>query len=143
MRRATRPRTGKKARGQLLLGALAAFAVWLVAGAHVASTLHFALVSHRICAEHGALEHGHEAEAEHAQPKAPAHAALQSGSDEAEHEHCPLIARPHEELALAAPARFEIASAPRAAPSPVQRASAPAPARDALLLFAPKQSPPA
>lgn len=142
MKRAARRAKSVKPRARLLLGVLGAFVAWLAVGTHVASSLHFALVSHRLCAEHGTLEHAHTAELSSTAERTRTHAALRSAGDEAEHEHCQLLARPHETLAVPNSARLTVAAPPRVATSTIEAASAPDVAREALLLLAPKQSPP-
>jgi len=140
MRSVTRERRRAPVSNRALATVFGALVAWLVAGTHLASTLHFALISHRICAAHGELEHAHA----HAVPSAndSTTTAAWRDSGEAEHEHCTLAGTPREELSLAAPARFAIAPAPRVETTSIARAKAKHPARATLLLFAPKQSPP-
>jgi hypothetical protein len=124
-----------------LFGALAA---WLIAGTHLATSLHFTLVSHQICAAHGEVEHADTAHAAHTTHS---HGAAQPGyrgaGEEVEHHQCGLLGAPREDVAVAPPARHGVAPAALLCVATVASAAAPAPERADLLLVAPKQSPPA
>jgi hypothetical protein len=125
----------------LALGIVTAFVAWLSVLAHLAGTLHFALISHEICADHGELVHRAEApsgERHHARGPA----ALPAGEHQA-HDHCPLVGRRHDQVAVAAPPTVQIVAAPVALAPAVSEGRTSAPSRAALLLTAPKQSPPA
>jgi hypothetical protein len=115
-----------------------------VLATHLASSLHFALISHEICDVHGELEHGAASHADHerpAQQPAPL-AAFQPAGEEDAHEHCLLAGKPREELALRPSPLACVAPAPLVTATPARVEAPPAPARAEVLLFAPKQSPP-
>jgi hypothetical protein len=140
----TRTRRRSRASARLAASVLGALAAWLIAGTHLASSLHFALVSHQVCAAHGELEHVDSAHAggEHAHGVADPGPAYRGAADDVEHRQCGLLGAPREELAVAPPARLSVAPAARLASKPAPTAAAPAPTRADLLLVAPKQSPP-
>jgi hypothetical protein len=105
----------------------------------VVPALHFALVVHRLCVEHGELVH--EAREAHPAPPAVPSVLAVDGADH-EHEHCGVLAAPSSFAALV----------PRAAegqtPAPPGLLAALVPARAAhetiaLLAYAPKLAPPA
>ena len=123
------------------LGVLTAFVAWLGVAAHLAGTLHFALISHEICADHGELVHRASAPgSDHHRASGPV--AVPS-SDGEEHDHCPVAGRRHDHVAVFAAPGVLVAPA-LVAPAPASPASSlVAPSRKALLLAAPKQSPPA
>jgi len=126
---------------RVVLGLVAVLAAWVVVLAQLASTLHFALISHEICAQHGELLHratGIGAPATHHQPGT---AALPA-SAENEHDHCPLLGRRHEHVVALASPRLELAP-PLATLEPAAHARLTiTPSRTERLLTAPKQSPP-
>ena len=126
---------------RLLLSLLGTFLAWAVAGTELGSSLHFALISHEICSEHGELVHsGDHASAHHATHPVK---SVSEGTSEDAHEHCQLLGRPEERLALAAPIGVEIV-APRVSDvSLAPQLATPLLARDTRLLSAPKTSPPA
>ncbi len=141
MPRSTRPTLPSVLGPRFALGVLSALVAWLVVLSHLATTLHFALISHEICADHGELVH---ASAERT-TSAPSHArgavALPGSAHEA-HDHCPVLGRRHEQLAVLASPAAVVAPAV-AVEAPQQRQGvALKPSRAALLLAAPKQSPP-
>jgi hypothetical protein len=79
---------------------LALFAVLGVG--HVLPAFHFALVAHRVCAEHGELLHGSEALAKPSAPESDVSlVAREIGGHD--HEHCGVLALPS---TLAVPASF-------------------------------------
>lgn len=138
-RLARRVPTGRPSR--VVLGLVAVLAAWVVVLAQLASTLHFALISHEVCAQHGELLHravGLVPQTTHRDPGA---AALPAAPD-AEHDHCPLLGRRHDHATLIASPRVELAP-PLATLEPAGREGATlTPSRTRLLLSAPKQSPP-
>jgi hypothetical protein len=140
----TRTRRRSRASARLAASVLGALVAWLIAGTHLASSLHFVLVSHQVCAAHGELEHAASAHAgaEHAHGVADPQPAYRGADDDVEHRQCGLLGAPREELAVAPPARLSVAPAARLASPPVPATAAPAPSRADLLLVAPKQSPP-
>ncbi|HTV19015.1 MAG TPA: hypothetical protein VMG12_10100 [Polyangiaceae bacterium] len=107
---------------------------------HLLPALHFALVAHRICAEHGELVHEAEpAPAAESRSSAP---ELVAGVHAAhEHEHCGVLALPSSAaLPPSAPARdARLAGEPIASDTQHER---PAHVGIALLLYAPKLAPP-
>jgi hypothetical protein len=116
----------------------------LLIGAQGLAALHFVVVSHHFCLDHGSVGHG-DAPAAAAPAEAPSErAAVRRGDhDAAGHEHCTFLARLAErsDLTRAGP----VLEAPRAtAAAGVNEAAEARPQdRTALLLLAPKQSPPA
>jgi len=125
----------------LALGVLAACVAWLGVLAHLAGTLHFALISHEVCPAHGELVHrATTSETTHRHAGGPA--ATPAGDGE-EHDHCPLAGRRHDQVALGEAAVVLVAPARIALTLAVDSSSAVTPSRRALLLTAPKQSPPA
>ena len=123
--------------------AVATLAVaWVVVVAELATTLHFALISHEVCAVHGELVHRAAAGIEHAAHHATGTAALPGGG-EADDDHCPLLARPHDQLAVVASSRIEVVPPALDVSTPGTAGVTVAPSRAVLLLTAPKQSPPA
>jgi hypothetical protein len=115
-------------------------AAWLVAVTHLATALHFALISHHYCAAHGELVHGASV-----MPR-PAHAdpgtAALPGGEQDNDDHCPVLSRRVEHAAVIA------ARGDRLSQAPVERTVAGSErdgsvaSRSELLLAAPKQSPP-
>jgi len=123
------------------LGVLAAFVAWLGVLAHLAGTLHFALISHEICAAHGELVHrAAAAEGEHHHARGP---VATPSSDGDEHDHCPVAGRRHDHASVGEARDVHVAQAPVAGAPTVAEGTPVAPSRAALLLTAPKQSPPA
>lgn len=125
---------------RLLLGMLAGVATWLVLLSHLAASLHFALISHEVCAVHGELVH---ASASHERPQSASKHSEVTGTAHAEHEHCPLVGRRHEPFAFAPPSRVAGVVPPEVTELLVAAGTSSEPSRAALLLAAPKQSPPA
>jgi hypothetical protein len=122
-----------------LLAALVTLAVLCGQGL---TLLHYVVVPHHLCARHGALEHG---VSEHgvAADKAGAATRQTVSSDEVDHEHerCSLPARlEHKGLGVAPP---DLVHAQITVHDANVRTTAAAVSRSALLLMAPKQSPPA
>jgi hypothetical protein len=123
------------------LGVLTAFVAWLGVFAHLAGTLHFALISHEICADHGELVHRASASGlKQHRSNGPVAAPSSAGE---EHDHCPVAGRRHEHVTVGEARAVHVAPAPLALTPAVARAASVAPSRAALLLAAPKQSPPA
>jgi len=126
---------------RVVLGLAAVLAAWVVVLAQLASTLHFALISHEVCAQHGELLHRASELVAHPSHHDAGAAALPGGLD-AEHDHCPLLGRRHDHEAVLASPRLELAP-PLATLEPAGREGlAVTPSRTRLLLSAPKQSPP-
>lgn len=139
MLRRARHRVSTSAPTRLLLGVLTGVGTWLVVLSHLAASLHFALISHEVCAAHGELVH---ASAAHERlPPAGRHSAV-TGAAHAEHEHCPLVGRRHESLAFAPAPRAPVVAPPEATQLLRVPDTSSKPSRAALLLSAPKQSPP-
>jgi len=125
-----------------LANVLGALTLALLAAGHVLPVLHFALVAHELCAEHGALHHVEaKAAAQASRSLARGQAVLPAADGQHEHEHCGVVATAVERtLVPAAPqvsCRFIDANA----------ASSPCAGREAhvsvaLLAYAPKLAPP-
>jgi hypothetical protein len=125
---------------RVLVALLATAAGWLVALSHLTAALHFALVSHEICQDHGELVHA----GSHAERRAPSgrRAAALPASAHADHDHCPLWTRRLEQAAVFDAPSLQVSPA---APAPGRVALADVastPSRARRLLTAPKQSPP-
>ena len=119
----------------------ASLALFVLIGAgHVLPALHFALVVHRVCAEHGELVHEATRPPEHSRD--PAGPALIGGAAAAhEHDHCG-VAAVHGSGALPSVAAWVRVESPRdlaAAPNGERAAHE----RLAPLSYAPKLAPPA
>jgi hypothetical protein len=117
---------------------LAALTLSLLAGDQFLPALHYALVAHQFCPEHGTLEHlGSEARPRWDHGNRVAEATPASSAD---HEHCNSVAAslPRAPVAFAAvgiavaPSQPTLAAAHSAAVFPTD-----------VVAFAPKQSPPA
>jgi hypothetical protein len=120
----------------LLLGLFAAYS-------QVSSTLHWVIVQHVRCADHGEWVHvgeGHPAhEAEHATHTSPSVAA--ADADTHGHEHCHLLVDPRTFAPIPAPK--VVLSAPGESMGPGLMRPADAGRQIALYELAPKTSPPA
>lgn len=140
MQAAPRPRQRFAVATGGLAALVATCAAWLVAISHAAAILHFALISHQICVDHGEVMHAdasvHAAAMNASEPTA------QAASDHAGHDHCPLLGRRLDHQAALDAPQATLAAPPLAPrllpPTPVDSA----PSRAELLLAAPKQSPP-
>ncbi len=140
MQIAPRHRKGFAVSARTLVALLTASVAWLIAVSQVAATLHFALISHEICADHGEVVHADERD--HASDHHVGGPLAQTPDEHAGHDHCPVLGRRLEHATLygAPPATV---SAPRvAACAPAAAATDTVPSRAELLLAAPKQSPP-
>lgn len=125
-----------------MLGLLGTLLAWAVAATQLGSSLHFALISHEICDEHGELvhtgEHGSEHHAEHDHKAT----AVSDGASEHAHEHCGVFGRPDDKAVVASPPSLEIVAQLTHAVA-WQPSSAPVVATQSTrLLAAPKTSPP-
>ena len=132
-------RTLRECSAWLRLGAVSLVLFAALGVAQVLPALHFALVVHRVCAEHGELVHEPASVAREAAPVEASVVARDGVSHE--HEHCEVLAAPGSFAALV-PAAAE-AAAPGALSFSVGfgRARA-AHMRIALLAYAPKLAPP-
>ncbi len=142
MLRAARPTFASATAPRLALGLALSFLAWLVVLSHLASTLHFALISHEICADHGELVHGSAA----LEPHGEAHEsgpAASPGDTHPGHDHCAELGRRNEHVAVLATPGLEIACVVTHSEPRVDAGTVVRPARSRLLLSAPKQSPPA
>jgi hypothetical protein len=123
-----------------LVALLTTCAAWLVAFSQGAAMLHFALVSHEICADHGEVVHAgstrHSASAFASGP------AARAALDHAEHDHCPLLGRRAEHASLSGAPSATLSALAVGSSPPAAAATDIAPSRAELLLAAPKQSPP-
>lgn len=130
-----------------LLGTLLA---WAVAATQLGSSLHYALISHEICAEHGELEHtsGHSGEhaSEHHAGHASEHdhqgAAVSNGASEGAHEHCGVFGRPEDKALVASPPSLEVVAQPSHGLALQPSCETVVVPQSARLLAAPKTSPP-
>jgi hypothetical protein len=123
-------------------GALRAFlavVALLVTGTHLSAVLHFALVSHGICADHGEMIHAGES---HDSTSAEGtEAALDVPPDATDaHEHCRFVAKLREQVTARNDASIDLPVLTGLEPAFAPRVVVPT-ARD-ILLVAPKQSPP-
>jgi hypothetical protein len=123
------------ARLTLLVGILCAFS-------QVSGALHWVLVEHARCAEHGAWVHVGEGDHTHSDaPAAPASVSVQAGdSDEHGHDHCDFLRTPRE-LTLASSPRTAL-PLPRVTGSSGQVRPSDSKASIARYELAPKTSPP-
>jgi hypothetical protein len=127
-------------RARVFAAVVTTAAAWLVVLSQLTTALHFALISHEICAAHGELVHGSSLAPTH--PRAEGSATALPGGDKDCHEHCPVLSRRFEHTAvLDAPGvRLPpLALDSRAASFSPEAVVA---SRSELLLAAPKQSPP-
>lgn len=143
----SRPRPANRiaALRRVLLVLATTGATWLLVVSHLTTALHFALIPHEVCAIHGELVHG--SSPVHARTSSGAstreNAAVLPGAEEAGHEHCPVLSRRHEHTAVLAQPGVRVASAAPDCAAVITKRDGVAPSRGALLLAAPKQSPPA
>lgn len=126
------------------LRALAAFIALLLSGSSLAQTVHFLLIPHAICAEHGELvELGGQADAHHEPHEASRSVAIsEHGEADAGHDHCEVLARSERELSLPPIASFELPAAPRSLEQALPVVEESARHARPLLDVAPKTSPP-
>src|SRR5687767_12182814 len=127
-----------------VLPALVALGMTLLVSSQLASALHYVIVVHSACAEHGTVHHGEAAEREAFEHRArPLVKAVVLPADEhAAHDHCGFAACARD-LGAAPSAAFVRADAPGARASAEQRSPVLALASISILSLAPKQSPPA
>lgn len=122
---------------RLAAASLALFAV--LGAAHILPALHFALVVHCVCAEHGELLH--EA-APASRPEVPTETSVSAGgSGSHEHEHCPVVGASGSFAVLAPPAERSAPACPGSEAEAFGRARVAHPCI-ALLAYAPKLAPP-
>jgi hypothetical protein len=132
------------AQKRVLIALLTTAAAWLVVVSHLTTALHFALISHEVCAAHGELIHGTSASHRrvNVDPTRRENAAALPGGDEEGHDHCPVLSRRLEHSAILAAPSVRIASVtPECAGVSATRDGV-IPSRSVRLLTAPKQSPP-
>lgn len=125
------------------LRALASALLLLLAGAQALPSLHFVLVAHEVCPEHGEILHADDGASSHAPGSTWRGAEVAAGSElEHEHEHCSVALRPGPpELSgaeLACDASGALPVAELVAPAARERAHSSV----ALLAYAPKLAPP-
>jgi hypothetical protein len=140
MQAARRPRKDFAVATRGLAALVATCAAWLVSISHAAAVLHFALISHQICADHGEVVHAEAAA--HATPTHASEPTAQATSDHAGHDHCPLLGRRLDHQALLDAPQATLDAPPVSAGVLPPTAIAATPSRAELLLAAPKQSPP-
>ena len=125
------------------MSTLSALGLALLAAGHILPVLHFALVAHELCAEHGALHHVEATKArvgrvQSARSEAAAKATANAGH---EHEDCSVVATAGQRAVLGS--RDELtALAPSSAPSKLSLSARAAERSVALLDYAPKLAPP-
>jgi len=128
--------------GSRAISALAACVAALVVAVHTAALLHFAVIAHGVCAEHGHVVHAEDAasELESQAPRAP-QAGVTLLQDEPGHAHCLTPATLQTAFVLEAPVWVELDDR---APACAGFGSDPSTAIAGveLLSLAPKQSPP-
>jgi hypothetical protein len=125
------------------MNALGALTLALLTVGHVLPVLHFTLVAHELCAEHGALHHVDGKESASSSHRSPARgqAALPAANAQHEHEHCSVIATAAERALV--PAAPEFSSVFVASRSELSAPAARMAHRNvALLAYAPKLAPP-
>lgn len=134
----------RSALGRWLASTLSALGLALLAAGHILPVLHFALVAHELCAEHGALHHVE------ARPKASL-GRVQSARSEAavkatanaghEDEDCSVVTTAGHRAVLEARDELTVL-APPSAPSRLSLCARAAERSVALLDYAPKLAPP-
>lgn len=104
--------------------------------------LHFTLVQHEICAEHGELRHsdGPAFKSAHS-TSSQASSVEAAASVEHEHEHCAVLATSSLRATRTSRTAVELAPAPQASASQVSRSDSAHPSLG-LLFYAPKLAPP-
>ncbi len=126
---------------RVLAAFLTTLAAWLVVVCQLSTALHFALISHHFCAAHGELVHGAAVASE------PAHAATDAsalpGGQQESDDHCPVLSRRVDHVAIVGATSDRLPPAPIARALPVAEGHVLVVSRSELLLSAPKQSPPA
>ncbi len=128
------------ASARVLAAFVACGAAWVVVLAQLAAALHFALISHQICADHGELVHG--ASSVRRAATGTRHSVVAPGGADSDHDHCPLLSRRLERTAVLELPGIRVADVPFTLATGVVDASGRMPTRSELLLSAPKQSPP-
>lgn len=125
-----------------MFGVLRAFLLVALAVGYVVPALHFGLVQHELCAEHGELRHGSVHSLDVARTSAhPVPAADSAPAFADEHEHCAVIATSPTAAANVPPPTSVPALATETSPGSLCRAEL-AHVSLALLLYAPKLAPP-
>ena len=125
-----------------ILALFSALALALLAVGQALPVLHFALVQHQLCAEHGSLEHGQPSAATAHVSKSAAPSAQPGSPVSDEHEHCGVVAvSPTRYTAASSGAHIVPGFAPPRTVASESRAWVP-PALS-VLAYAPKLAPPA
>jgi hypothetical protein len=111
---------------------------------HVLSALHFAVVQHTLCAEHGILEHGTDEGHAHAAAPGRVDSGPSATHESAHpgHEACSLWFHSQRNPTLAPPSHQPVADVSFPSLRVPREVGAAAHTRVAILQFAPKQSPP-
>jgi hypothetical protein len=133
-------RTLRECSAWLRLGALSLALFAAVGVAQILPALHFALVVHRVCAEHGELLHESAPVARQVAPAETSSVVARDGVSH-EHEHCGVLAASESSAALVPAASHVTAPSAAGASVGLGRARA-AHVRIALLAYAPKLAPP-
>jgi hypothetical protein len=115
---------------------------WAVAGSQLGNSLHFSVVSHEVCAEHGELVHAGEHGEEHHAAHSPEATSVSDSASEHAHEHCSVFGRPEDTVPLATPPGVEIAAVAAADVASFSVRASVFVAPSTRLLAAPKTSPP-
>lgn len=141
--RTRRPKTPRTAASRRFFAVLRGFVLALLSAGTLAPSLHFAVVEHDLCEEHGELHHGEASALGEESSAHPAGTALNAApSVEGEHDHCGVLATSSSRASSASASAFEhelsfavvLAHPPDA---DVAHASL------ELLFYAPKLAPPA
>lgn len=137
-RSAVKPAAGFR----LLFDALRGLLLFVLGAGYLVPALHFTLIEHELCAEHGALEH-RGAQAVHAERAVASQSAglEAAASVEHEHEHCAVLATSSQRATSTARSAIAVAPAPLTPVSSVSPAEFAHPSLE-LLAYAPKLAPP-
>ena len=139
-------RSGGVTRRQgLVVRAIAAAVVFVLSGGQALGALHQLLIPHQICAEHGHFVHGSDAAGLPTGAKSAEKTAVSSlpGPESHEHHDCCLAARSRDERSVLSAQSVTIGSAEPETQELLDAGLSPTPSGRSILLFAPKQSPPA
>lgn len=141
--RHSRSTVPQSALGRWLVSLLSTLALGLLAAGHVLPVLHFALVAHELCAEHGALHHVEQPSKPGLERARSARPEATNASANAGHEHddCNIVATATSRAVLSE--RAELAKLPPAVtPSRLSLRARATERSVALLDYAPKLAPP-
>jgi hypothetical protein len=127
---------------RLLVDALRGLLLVVLGAGYLVPGLHFTLIEHELCAEHGALEH-RDVEAAHAERAVASQSAALNASASVEHEHepCAVLATSSQRATSPARSAIVLASAVLTKARSVSPAEFAHPSLE-LLAYAPKLAPP-